>query len=63
MALLNEINFNRPLVERYGDRYFEYLLRNRFEEDFQPPVFVYQIGGQFTDSKAIERIRSKCRSM
>jgi hypothetical protein len=30
MALLNEINFNRPLVERYGDRYFEYILRNRF---------------------------------
>lgn len=29
-ALLNEINYNKPLVEIYGDRYFEYILRNRF---------------------------------
>jgi hypothetical protein len=32
MALLNEMNYNRPLLKTYGNRYFEHTLRNRFED-------------------------------
>lgn len=31
MAMLNELSFNRPLVEQYGDQYFEFMLRNRYQ--------------------------------
>jgi hypothetical protein len=58
-ALLNEINYNRPLVEVYGDRYFEYILRNRFEEDLKPPAYIYQIGKKFSESRVIDKIKSK----
>ena len=32
MAYLNEIYFQKPLNEIYGDQYFEYCLRNRYED-------------------------------
>lgn len=58
-ALLNEINYNKPLVERYGDHYFEYILRNRYEEDFKPQPYVYLLSEQkFADTKTISKIRS-----
>lgn len=57
-ALLNEINYNRPLVEIYGERYFEYILRNRFEEDLKPPAYIYQIGNKFSESRVIDKIKS-----
>ena len=44
MAFLNEMYYKRPLNERYGDRYFEYMLRNRHEDDLPPPPYIYQIG-------------------
>ena len=43
MAFLNEIYYKKPIDERYGDRYFEYSLRNRYEEDIPPPPYIYQI--------------------
>lgn len=46
-------------MQVYGDRYFEYMLRNRFEEDLKPPAFIYQIGHKkFSESRAVETIKS-----
>ena len=57
-ALLNEINYNKPLVERYGDHYFQYLVRNRFEDDLKPPPYIYLLSGKkFSDTKAISKIK------
>ena len=57
-ALLNEINYNKPLVERYGDKYFEYILRNRFEDDLKPPPYIYLLSGKkFSDTKVISKIK------
>ena len=48
--------------ERYGDRYFEYMLRNRHEDDLPPPAYIYQIGdGTFNEienNKFIKKLRS-----
>jgi hypothetical protein len=58
MAIINEINYNRPLVEVYGDQYFENTLRNRFEENLKPPAYIYLIKDKFTDAKVISKLRS-----
>jgi hypothetical protein len=59
MALLNEINYQRPLVEIYGDRYFEYILRNRYEEDLKPPPYIYNLRSRPPPQpKVISRLRS-----
>ena len=45
-AILNQINYNRPLVEKLGGRYFECLLRNRYldEVEYNPKApYIYQI--------------------
>ena len=63
MAYLNEIYYKKPTEERYGDRYFEYSLRNRFEEDIPPPPYIYQIDSgthaQVESSKFIFKLMSK----
>lgn len=58
MAMINEIHYHRPLVELYGDKYFECTLRNCYEEDLKPPTYIYLIKDKFTDSKVISKIRS-----
>lgn len=30
----------------YGDSYFEFSLRNRFQEDFKPPAYVYMLSNK-----------------
>lgn len=56
--------YKKPLVEKYGDRYFEFLLRNRYEEDFPPPVYIHQIKSELharnaNNDKFISKIKSK----
>ena len=64
MALLSEVYYNRPLVERYGDRYFEYMLRNRYEEDLPLTNYVYRIDKSTREwaekDKFITKLRSNC---
>lgn len=64
MSVLNEIYYKKPLVEKYGDRYFEYFLRDRFEDDFPPPIYIHQIksDGQAAvanNDKFIAKLKSK----
>ncbi len=33
MAILNEINYNRPLIQKLGNKYFECILRNRYMDE------------------------------
>jgi hypothetical protein len=57
-ALLNEINYTKPLVEKYGDHYFEFILRNRFEDDLKPPPYIYLVSDKkFSDTRAISKIK------
>ena len=59
MAILNQINYKKPLVEKCGDRYFQYILRNRYEEDLKVPHYIYQIKDKMTENKVISKLRSK----
>lgn len=43
MAFINEVEHKKPLIQKYGDRYFEYLLRNRYEDECPPPSYNYQL--------------------
>ena len=40
------------------------MLRNRYEEDAKPSAFIYQLGSKkFSESRAIEQIKSKSSYM
>jgi hypothetical protein len=43
MGILNEIYYNKPLVQLYGDRYFEFILRNRFQDEPVAPPYIHFI--------------------
>lgn len=42
-SYLNEHTFTKPLIERCGPRYFEMILRNRYQDDMIPPSYIHQI--------------------
>ncbi len=54
------MNYNKPIHERYGDRLFEFLLRDRHEDDAKPPAFIYQIKERMTEGRFINKLRSNC---
>lgn len=44
LGLLGEVEFQQPLVKRYGDRYFEYMLRDRYKDDDKSThAYLYQV--------------------
>lgn len=43
IGLISENFYEKPLVERYGSRYFQYILRNRYKDDIPPPPFIHRI--------------------
>jgi len=59
---LDEIDSSRPLVEQCGDKYFEYMLRDRWREELRPPHFIYQLkkGEEFTKNRALLKIKGIC---
>lgn len=64
MSVLNEVYYKKPLVEKYGEKYFEYFLRNRYEDDFPPPVYIHQIRSEVqaknaNNDKFISKVKSK----
>lgn len=61
MAILNEINYNKPLIEKLGGKYFECILRNRYLDEPEynnKSSFIYQIKEKLADTKFISKIKS-----
>lgn len=44
VGVQGELEYEEPLEKRYGDRYFEYILRDRYkDDDKRTRAFLYQI--------------------
>jgi hypothetical protein len=42
--MLGEIEYRQPLNKKYGNRYFEFLMRDRYKDEKKSNnAFVYQI--------------------
>ena len=43
MGFITEIWFRKPLNEVYGDRFFQFNLRNRYKDECPLSPYLYQI--------------------
>lgn len=44
VGVQGELEYKEPLEKRYGDKYFEYILRDRYkDEDKKSRQFLYQL--------------------
>jgi len=57
LGMLGEVEFQQPLIKRYGDRYFEYILRDRYKDDDKSSyAYLYQVRpGDHSQQTEIEK--------
>jgi hypothetical protein len=63
MGILNELYYNKPLIQLYGDRYFEFILRNRFQDEPVAPAYVRLIKpGMQAETGSQDRFMGRLKS-